>query len=801
MASLSQTLRKPNQLTRGPGGTLQQTTTLADAAEKTGVAAAPTTPGGAAMIGADPQAAKMAGTPQQLSAALTKSQAEAAPESQLSTALRRQQARTQQTEAETQKVQKSVAMQNLGSLGDRVTNFINTQKDLMTTAKPVELEAQAPAPGGPDVSAELAALKANPQDMEAVLAINKKLGKDANSLLTGDQIREMYASDISTIGKAAGGAMADQMTVDNLLSDNQFGYDSATLSNLLGVPEQELRGYTVDQLQAKVNQVAEQEFGQAGQLATKEVDPFAGQAERALAQQQSRELSATGLRSTEQDVQRLNEQVQRGDTVSFGGQQMQLADALADDNISSLVKDYIEGDDDFRKMIDKSEPQLSQFIKQNQALLQDAASKMEAGTSQFRQIQQENKALQNQGGMQIDETLMKSLYPSWGELSSTKLDPNSKPLLRTLTNLPKEEAGKMVSEINAAIQGKKIDPTEISSLSENELKDLGIGQGSGTPWARYMNNEQTRERIQSIDPKDTDALLNEVFAGAPTKQQLTETISTSNALNSLGLGDKLDISALDINGDGQPDWDSAQSILLNKLKPKVPLSQAAKTDFSVGKLPLPKITEPKEGTVERSLYVKLKDAGADGKISAEDLNQVASNLSLDELVKLESMSKSPGTSIDPAIKSFRQQATDKRTMDAFNYQTGPMGKPVLEAALAAWAENQDPNYTNKKVLTDAIDAEMDKSPEMKAALSASNLGGIGGSSANVARMLDYVTRMNNGGLASAKSLQIASILSDKLQKMKAAEKRFASETKDERQAREWKRQSDENKKRQKGSNK
>ncbi len=796
MASLSQTLRKPNQLTRGPGGTLQQTTTLADAAEKTGVAAAPTTPGGAEMIGADPQAAKMAGTPQQLSAALTKSAAEAAPESQLSTALRRQQARTEQTEAETQKVQKSVAMQNLGSLGDRVTNFINTQKDLMTTAKPVELEAQAPAPGGPDVSAELAALKANPQDMEAVLAINKKLGKDANSLLTGDQIREMYASDISTIGKAAGGAMADRMTVDNLLSDNQFGYDSATLSNLLGVPEEELRGYTVDQLQAKVNQVAEQEFGQAGQLATKEVDPFAGQAERALAQQQSRELSATGLRSTEQDVQRLNEQVQRGDTVSFGGQQMQLADALADDNISSLVKDYIEGDDDFRKMIDKSEPQLSQFIKQNQALLQDAASKMEAGTSQFRQIQQENKALQTQGGQQIDESIMKTLFPEWGKLSSTKLDADSKPLLKTLKQMPAEDAAKMVGEVNTALQNKRIDPKELTALSQNELKELGIGQGPATPWARYITNEQTRERINSLDPADTDTLLNEVFSGAPTKEQLNSIITAGNSVFALGLGDKPDVSVLDINGDGKPDWDSTQSILLNKLRPKIPLSQAVTGNFPTGKTPLPKVTEPKEGTIERSLYLKLGEAGADGKIDEADLNNNAANLSLDELIKLESLSKSPKASIDPAVTKFRQQATDQRTTDAFNYQTGPMGKPVLEAALAAWAENQDPNYTSKKVLSDAIDAEMDKSSEMKAALSAGG-GGIG----NVSRMLEYVTKMNNGGLASAKSLQIASILSDKLQSLNDTQKRLAGETKDERQAREWKQDVERRKKQQKGSNK
>jgi hypothetical protein len=125
-----------------------------------------------------------------------------------------------------------------------------------------------------------------------------------------------------------------------------------------------------------------------------------------------------------------------------------------------------------------------------------------------------------------------------------------------------------------------------------------------------------------------------------------------------------------------------------------------------------------------------------------------------------------------------------------------MGKPVLEAALAAWAENQDPNYTSKKVLSDAIDAEMDKSSEMKAALSAGG-GGIG----NVSRMLEYVTKMNNGGLASAKSLQIASILSDKLQSLNDTQKRLAGETKDERQAREWKQDVERRKKQQKGSNK
>jgi len=74
MATLQQTLRglpkADDQLTRGPGGVLQRTPTLQQATKQTGVAVGPTTPLAAQLMGAGPQAAKMAGTPQQMQATL-----------------------------------------------------------------------------------------------------------------------------------------------------------------------------------------------------------------------------------------------------------------------------------------------------------------------------------------------------------------------------------------------------------------------------------------------------------------------------------------------------------------------------------------------------------------------------------------------------------------------------------------------------------------------------------------------------------------------------------------------------------
>ena len=153
MPTLAETLnqnQQNTQLTRGAGGVLAQSQaptapgqtpppppSISQLSGQQGLATQPTTALGAALIGANPDQAKMAGGPAQLSAIANQQQAQQAPQQDLATSLRQQQTRTQATGQEQQTMQKSQDMQNLGGLGDRVTNFINAQRQKLVAANPV----------------------------------------------------------------------------------------------------------------------------------------------------------------------------------------------------------------------------------------------------------------------------------------------------------------------------------------------------------------------------------------------------------------------------------------------------------------------------------------------------------------------------------------------------------------------------------------------------------------------------------------------------------------------------------------
>ncbi len=192
MATLTETLRKnkqQSQLTRGADGSLQENSKkdITQLTNENGLATAPTTAIGAGMLGANPDVQKMMGTPAQLSAALNKQQDTAKPQANLQTALRQQQVRTATTADESQKMQKSKDMENLGGLGDRVVSFINTQKQLLQTQADNVQTAGAPQAQaqtqfqGQDISGlapQLEALRNDPTNMQLMLEVQQSLGMD-----------------------------------------------------------------------------------------------------------------------------------------------------------------------------------------------------------------------------------------------------------------------------------------------------------------------------------------------------------------------------------------------------------------------------------------------------------------------------------------------------------------------------------------------------------------------------------------------------------------------------------------------
>lgn len=515
MPSLADTVQaNKSVLTRDASGQLTEQTPeeVQSLAQKAGMVAPPTTPIGGAMIGANPNQQKMMGTPQQKQAALTLS---SQPSQDLSTVTREQQARTQATAAEQGKIQKSQTLQNLGALGDRVNDFINTQKqglDNQTASLQAASSGSTQAGTTQDLTSlqpVLAQLASDPTNMQLQLQVNQALGYDANRQLSPTEINQLYQSSTQSIAQTGAGAIQNTLTAQDLINQGGLGYDANQLGQLLGVPPDQVASMTVPQIQAQIDKIKQTEFSSSDQLNQQAGSGELGTAERGLAQQAGREASATGVRASEQDVANLNNQIASADTVSFNGQKMSVEDMLSDDNISKTITDYLNAGPDSpqRQQLDKSEPELSAFIAKNQAVLQDAADKLGAGATQFQGLQTSNKQAATLGGL-IPDDLAAKLVPGAGQLSATALDPNSVPVLAAaqgLNDTQKQQYGQDLQQV-AAVSN---DATkELSNLTPAQIQALGMDSPQGK-WNDYVNQMNTYKQVQQTS--NPDQLLGMLF--------------------------------------------------------------------------------------------------------------------------------------------------------------------------------------------------------------------------------------------------------------------------------------------------
>ena len=704
MATLQQTLRglpeADTQLTRGPGGVLQQKKTLQQATQQAGLSAAPTTPMMAQGLGASPDAAKMAGTPQQMNAALK----QAAEPVQLQTALRRQQPRTQVSAQEQGRLQKSAEMQGLGGLGDRVTNFIDTEMQKLATA-PVEVKAATTFEGkdvsGLNLAPDLEILRKNPNDTEAMVRVQGALGMDASKQLTADQINSLYESTSQSVGTAAASQIQNELTISDLISDPKFGYDMASLSGLLGVPEADLANYSVNQLSDKINEIASTEFGQTAQMQQQASSPFAGVAEREMARQAGQELSTTGIAAAEAGVQRLADTLERADTVSFAGTNLPVSELLKDETISSVIKDYLESPEgsDIRKELDSTEPALSKFITEHAATLSKAAAALGESATSFSQIQKDNKKLQTEpfGGIELNSDLMKQIIPDWGKLFSNKIDPSTIPLFSYAKSLSPKEAKIIANELNTAYENDPAIAQEISQLSAEQLSTLGIGKKNSN-WEQMKTYNDHIGYVQDLPEEDTDSLIREVYSDAGSVAGAQMNITYGNILSGLGMESGVSLTSLD------------PSILKQQAlsgKPKVSITGAASgpvPKYQKAKLGAPKL--PQQGTPDYDIVMKLAPVLSDGDLTAAEISDPQSpisSFSLEELIRMEDLSASNTARIDKAaISQKRQEASTAATNQAIKERTSDNMMDTLDTYINMLTENPDPRKTDLNIVKSAI---------------------------------------------------------------------------------------------------
>lgn len=650
-------------------GTLADTSDeeLQNLTKSAGLQAAPITPLGATMIGANPQVAKMAGTPQQKDASLAQS-AMPNPQNNLSDVLRRQQARNQATGQEQQSIQKSDEMRNLGQLGDRVSQFIDAQRQKLTDQAGQVKERQVAdtlqAASGQDLGQlkeDLKAFQANPNDMNTLLRINTALGRNTNSVLDPKEVDSLYKSTVDTIASQGAANIDDSLQVEDLIGLSTFGYDLPTLSGLLNVDQNQLSKMTVGQLRNEINRVGTEEFNKTNQLEQQATSNQLGQAERGLARQSTREASATGTRASEADYTNLEHSIANADQVQFGGQSYKVDDLLKDDTISGIINDYLNSGEgsEARNRIDKTEPGLSSFINKNQAVLQDAATKMQAGAQSFKDIQEYNRNLSQNlfGGRKLDDRIMSQIAPNSNQLQAGKTDINAvqgRGLLQYVSQLPPDQAAQIADQLNTAIQDNPKLAEQLPGMSPQQWAELGIGQPN-SKWSQYVNKVKEAIDIRNMDLSTPEKAVGQLYSDVSDINEVNKRIQQSRIQKLLGF-DSGNVNAVgDTNQDGKIDAsDNVGAAIVNSAQ-----MPSLHDLVSYGVLPqgVQKQSLGQPGKMDQGqeqLFNKVAPALEDGSLSDEELEKLYPTLTSPELEKL----------VDsPVGKDLKGQFLQKRLND------------------------------------------------------------------------------------------------------------------------------------------
>lgn len=605
MATLQQTLRglpqADDQISRGPGGVLRQKKTLQQATQQAGLAAAPTTPMAAQMAGADQQAAKMAGTPQQLGAAL-KAAGEPAPD--LQTTLRRKEYTRQLGEAETAAIQKSEDMQKLGGLGDRVTSM-------------VQAEFKKPTTTDVALSSDLDIIRKDPKSQEAMDAM-LRIAQSGQNL---DDVAKLIPEAATAIADVAKTAIRDPKDIKLPEFLPELGYTAESLSALLGVTPEEVQGYSVEDLQNKINQVTSEEFTKSQQLQQQAVSPLAGAAERGLAREAGRELSAVGVRATEADMQRLSDEISRADQVSFMGETRSYTDWLADDEVSAIIKDIVESpaDSQIRKDL-KDNPQtrdLYSFIERNEAALKEAASKLDTSTSEFKGIQTANKKVINDslGGIALDPKVQEALIPGSTGFSSKIIKPESNPILSHLQDKTPDQRKQFTQQVATISSINPSVASEISKLTPEELSSLDI-TNNGKNWRNYKSTLEANKAVNSLDPSETTSILSNYSTSISSTDQVNADIETNNTMSNLGFPDSsYNTGSLPIIN-GKVDTTSLKDNFLQK-NPVPKISDAAQGKVTSASFSYRPPTLPNQDTPQGRVLTHWQDFGKLNKVPTD----------------------------------------------------------------------------------------------------------------------------------------------------------------------------------------
>lgn len=522
---------------------------------------APTTPASAAVLGASPDQAKMAGTGANKLLAI---RASVQQSKDYATQQREQKKATASPDQQTSLQGLQQLAGTLGDLRNRVPQMViaNAKQDAASVdpAKiqftPDELSTMGvPADKTTDFS----------QAFEDYLA-----GGDKNTALAKMQTisgQPLSDTDIKNLEDANAQKVQDN-TVNKITGANlTMGAVDPALYASLGVPGvasvgdlskmvgKDVSGMSYDEFSSALQSSVNNKVNQASLIRTKLSDPTIGQAQRDELQQRLKGLGETGIRTAADKVNNLAAQFKDGDTITVNGQQTKLSDLYSDSAAQGAMAKLVDASKsgDTKAIADAESafsaaygPAALQHFKDNQAAVTQQINSLSTDTKNFAAVQDYNKNfLTMLDGMQtgVPSQLAAKLIPGYGDVQAQQYDTSKlSPVVQYLKDSTQDPTARqnLVGNLSALSSSPRF--AEIQGMSADQLKAAGLLDANG---AQKIVDFDTK--VASLSPNTSDRdMLSIVFGNADTAEQALE------AMSSVGIP-AFAKDLLDVNGDGKPD--------------------------------------------------------------------------------------------------------------------------------------------------------------------------------------------------------------------------------------------------------
>lgn len=522
-----------------------------------------TDPAGIAAAGGTPNQAKMAGTPAQVNANAAQQQREqqqqqAAQQQQqqaeqqrlAGTTLQQTQRYEKPTETPTETQQRAMQIAEtlnvLGPVKSRVQSLIQDQLQAAQTASAsLQLNEQAIAAiSDPakrkEAEESLKAYMADPSQ-ENLQKVYGAVGAEGTA-----DLERFFATPEGSVQEAFAQAFQVSPTLESL-DLSASGMDTSELAASLGIPESQLKGMTLDQLNQQIDAVEAAELNRTTQLQAQLQDPTLSPAMREAVVKELQQLGATGVIGAEQQVQQIQDMIDSANTVEIMGREMSVEELLSDEGLSSLVAQAAT-DPEMLKAL-KDDPQyaaLAGWVEENQAAMAALSEGYEEKGEDFVEVQENYAKLKESLGKDGAD-LLKSMYggdladvATSGEFADIKAKLEATPLFRVLTSKGNEKYAAMLKEdpeLAKQLMDSGFEDTEIEyAFDLKEKLDEGgyfatlvKDQAGEMPENGFLTSQDAMSKIRKSDMIErANEISPSVMAGAQEAQE---------AAKRAGLGD------------------------------------------------------------------------------------------------------------------------------------------------------------------------------------------------------------------------------------------------------------------------